>query len=80
MNAQDMEKGMETKIKVFRRPCFIIRPEQRPPNKAPNKDKLAIHDPCCSVILMLGKWGAKGGNLSSSGSSVCCNEAKAGEV
>jgi hypothetical protein len=23
----------------------MMRPEQRPPNKAPSKDKLAIHEP-----------------------------------
>ena len=56
----------------------MIKLEQRPPNKAPNKDKLATHEPCWGVILMLGKAEEKEGIWSAS--SLGKSEAKAGEV
>ena len=55
VNAQDIDRGIETNMSVFRRPCLMIKLEHKPPNKAPKRDKLAIHDPCCCVILMLGR-------------------------
>ena len=78
MNAQDIDRGIETNMSVFRRPCLMIKLEHKPPNKAPKRDKLAIHDPCCCVILMLGKAEENVGIWSAS--SLGRSEAKAGEV
>ena len=66
---------------VFLLPCLIKRPANSPPNNAPSKDRLAIHEPCCSVIVSLGNM-ADGfvTNLDDWFRDVDCNDANAGEV
>ena len=46
VNAQDIDRGIDINISVFRRPCLSIKLEQRPPKSAPRRDRLAIHEPC----------------------------------
>ena len=59
----------------------LPRLEKRLPNRAPNKDKLAIHEPCCSVIVRCGKCGENDGILLSLWLSFWGNkDAKAGDV
>ena len=65
----------------FNSKMYIRRLEKRLPNKAPNKDKLAIHEPCCSVIVRCGKCGENEGILLSLWLSFWGNkDAKAGDV
>ena len=60
---------------------YLPRLEKRLPNRAPNKDKLAIHEPCCSVIVRCGKCGENDGILLSLWLSFWGNkDAKAGDV
>jgi len=62
-------------------PCLIKSPAHKPPNKAPSNDRLAIHDPCCSVMVSLGNM-ADGfvTNLVVWLWAVDCKDANAGEV
>ena len=63
------------------RPCLIKRPANNPPNKAPSKDKLATHEPCCSVILSVGN-NADGLVINLLEDSLLddCSDARAGDV
>ena len=66
---------------VLLRPCLINKPANKPPTSAPNNDKLATHEPCCSVMVSVGKI-ADGlvTNLLVVWLAVDCKDAKAGDV
>ena len=54
VSAHDIAKGTDMKMIVFLLPCFINTPAHNPPNKAPSNDRLATHEPCCSVMVSVG--------------------------
>ena len=54
VSAHEIAKGIDMYIIVFLLPCLIKRPANSPPNNAPNKDRLAIQEPSCSVMVSLG--------------------------
>lgn len=69
-----------TKAKALFRPHWMTAPEQSPPKRAPSSDKLAIQDPCCSVML---KWPRPldvNDNKDDEFDDMDCMEAMAGEV
>ena len=47
VNIQLAVKGMETSSKEFFLPYLKTMLDSTPPSRAPRRDKLAIHDPCC---------------------------------
>ena len=77
----EAEKGAVTSHSVRRRPYLITTPALSPPKSAPSSDRLAIHEPCCSVMLKLVIDAATSAAVAlSAGSEVACIEASAGEV
>ena len=54
VSAHEIAKGIDMYVIVFLLPCLIKSPANSPPNNAPNKDRLAIHEPSCSVMVSLG--------------------------
>ena len=81
VSAHDNANGIDMYIIVFLLPCLINRPANSPPNSAPSNDRLAIQEPCCSVIVSLGKiFDGFVTNFDDWFRVVDCNDANAGDV
>ena len=61
-------------------PCLINNPANKPPNRAPSNDRLATHEPCCSVMVRVGKTAEGFVTNLLVWLVVDCKDANAGEV